>query len=447
MKTYQDMLESRNIVDFVKSAIQDHKNSADYKYAVDADKYARGKNVAIAKYKKLLYTLSGRAVPDNYSANHKCSTNIFQRLIRQQTSYQLSNGVFFENENTKTAIDENFDAKIYNACKTALTESVSFCFVNYDTIQYFGLSEFVPIYDEETGVLMAGIRFWQLADDKPLRATLFEIDGKTELRYHSGKSEIIAEKEAYVKTLGVFENGNSILYGGENYSALPIIPLYTSELKQSELVPIKSQIDAFDLIKSGFANDLDDASMIYWTIDNAGGMDDIDLAKFVQHMKTVKAAVIDGDAGAKAEAHTIEVPYQSRETYLNRLEKDIIKDYGGLDVELLQAGNTTATQIKAAYEAIEQKCDEMEFCLITHILAILSLKGIQDYPTFKRSRISNDTEQTQMVLQSSSVLDTETILRKLPFITDTEVPEILERLNKEEINLSVVGDDDDAIIG
>lgn len=447
MKTYQDMLEAQNIVDFVKSAIQEHKNSADYKYAVDADKYARGKNVAIAKYKKLLYTLSGRAVPDNYSANHKCSTNIFQRLIRQQTSYQLSNGVFFENESTKTAIDDNFDTKIYNACKKSLVESVVFCFVNYDTVQYFGLSEFVPIYDEETGVLMAGIRFWQLADDKPLRATLFEIDGKTELRYHSGKSEIIAEKEAYVKTLGVFENGDSVLYGGENYSALPIIPLYTSELKQSELVPIKSQIDAFDLIKSGFANDLDDASMIYWTIDNAGGMDDVDLAKFIQHMKTVKAAVIDGDAGAKAEAHTLEVPYQSRETYLNRLEKDIIKDYGGLDVELLQAGNTTATQIKAAYEAIEQKCDEMEFCLITHILAILALKGIQDYPTFKRSRIANETEQAQMILQSASVLDTETILRKLPFITDTEVPEILERLNKEEVNLSVGGDDDDAIIG
>lgn len=447
MKTYQDMLEARNIVDFVKSAIQDHKNSADYKYAVDADLYARGRNVAIAKYKKLLYTLSGRAVPDNYSANHKCAINIFQRMVRQQASYQLGNGVFFKNESTKATIDKNFDTKIYNACKTALTQSVAFCFVNYDTVQYWGLSEFVPLYDEETGVLMAGIRFWQLADDRPLRATLFEIDGKTELRYHSGKSEIIAEKEAYVKTLGVFENGDSVLYGGENYSNLPIIPLYASELKQSELVPIKSQIDAFDLIKSGFANDLDDASMIYWTIDNAGGMDDIDLAKFVQHMKTVKAAVIDGDAGAKAEAHTLEVPYQSREAYLKRLEKDIIKDYGGLDVELLQAGNVTATQIKAAYEAIEEKCDEMEFCLITHILAILSLKNIQDYPTFKRSRISNDSEQTQMVLQSSSVLDTETILRKLPFITDTEVPEILERLNKEEIDLSVNGDDDNVVIG
>jgi hypothetical protein len=35
----------------------------------------------------------------------------------------------------------------------------------------------------------------------------------------------------------------------------------------------------------------------------------------------------------------------------------------------------------------------------------------------------------------------------LPFIADNEVPEILERLNKEEIDLSVNGDDDNAIIG
>lgn len=442
MKTYQDMLEAKNVIDFVKEAIHAHRGSREYKTAIEAQEYARGKNVAISRYQKLLYTMSGSAVPDNFSANHKCASNIFQRLMRQEASYQLSNGVYFDNEATKDRIDTNFDVKLYNACKTALTESVVFCFVNADSVQYFGLSEFVPLYDEETGALMAGIRFWQLNDTKPLRATLFEIDGKTELRYHGGISEIISEKEPYVKTIGVFENGDSVVYGGENYSNLPIVPLYASELKQSELVPIKSQIDAFDLIKSGFANDLDDASMIYWTIDNAGGMDDIDLAKFIQHMKTVKAAVVDGDAGAKAEAHTLEVPYQSREVYLNRLEKDIIKDFGGLDIESLQAGNVTATQIKAAYEAIEQKCDELEYCLIEHILTILKFRGIEDYPTFKRSKIANETELTQMILQASTVLDDETIIKKLPFITDTEVDKILERREREDIDTSQVIDDE-----
>lgn len=436
MKTYQDMLKANNIVDFVRGAIQAHKGTEAYKIALTAKEYAKGKNTAITQYRKLLFTISGRAVPDNFSANHKCATNIFQRLCRQEVSYQLSNGVFFSNDNTKSAIDSNFDTKIYNGCKTALVESVSFAFVNTDSIYYWGLSEFVPLYDEETGVLMAGIRFWQLNDQKPLRATLFEIDGKTELRYHGGISEIISEKEPYIKTVGVFENGESVIYGGENYSVLPIVPLYSSELKQSEIVAIKPQIDAYDLIKSGFANDLDDASMIYWTIDNAGGMDDIDLAKFVQHMKTVKAAVIDGDAGAKAEAHTIEVPYQSREVYLERLERDIIKDFGGLDIEKLKSGNVTATQIKAAYESLEQKCDELEYCLIEHILSILKIKGIQDYPTFKRSKMSNETEQTQMVLQASAVLDKETILKKLPFITDTELPEVLERVKSEEMILA-----------
>ena len=60
---------------------------------------------------------------------------------------------------------------------------------------------------------------------------------------------------------------------------------------KAELNTIRTQIDAYDLIKSGFANDLDDVSAIYWTLSNTGGMDDVDLAQFVERMKTVKALV------------------------------------------------------------------------------------------------------------------------------------------------------------
>ena len=63
--------------------------------------------------------------------------------------------------------------------------------------------------------------------------------------------------------------------------------------KQSELVGIREQIDCYDLIKSKFANDIDDASQIYWILQNAGGMDDIDLTRFVERMKTVRAAVVE----------------------------------------------------------------------------------------------------------------------------------------------------------
>ena len=170
--------------------------------------------------------------------------------------------------------------------------------------------------------------------------------------------------------------------------------------------------------------------MIYWTIQNAGGMTDVDLAKFIERIKVVKAATVDDEA--KAEAHTIDVPYQSREAYLNRLEKDIIKDFMGLDAEKLQGGNVTATQIKAAYEPLSEKADRFEAQVIQHICAILKLAGIEDYPRFRRSQMSNESELTQMIMQCANILDTQTILEHLPFLTVDEVPAILERLEKEE---------------
>ena len=215
----------------------------------------------------------------------------------------------------------------------------------------------------------------------------------------------------------------------------PIVPLWANPEKQSELVGKREQIDCYDLIKSGFANDLDDISQIFWTITNAGGMDDVDLAKFIERMKVVKAATIDGDDnGTKAEAHTIDIPYQSRETYLSRLEKDLYKDSMALDTEQIAAGNVTATQIMAAYEPLNEKTDEFEYCVLEFINCILAVAGIEDTATFKRSQIVNRSEETTMILQAAEYLDDETVLRKLPFLTEDEIEGILHRKGAEEID-------------
>lgn len=165
--------------------------------------------------------------------------------------------------------------------------------------------------------------------------------------------------------------------------------------------------------------------MIYWTLENCGGMDDIDLAKFIEHMKTVKAAVVEGGDGAKAEAHTLDVPYQSRETYLTRLENDMYNDAMALNVNQISAGNVTATAINAAYEPLNNKTDQFEYCVREFINALLCLADINDVPSFKRSRIANMTEETNMVLSAKDYLDRETILKHLPFLSSDEIDKLL----------------------
>lgn len=419
MRTYQDLAflgeDEASRKGFVLDAIKEHRATQMYADALDAQQYAKRRNVTILKYQKLLYTLSGEAVPDNFSANHKCVSNFFSRFITQEVQYLLANGVSFINSKTKERLGDNFDSKLQTAAKQALIEGVAFGFFNLDHLEVFQFTEFVPLYDEDNGSLRAGIRFWQISSDKPLRATLYEEDGYTDYidRKGDGKVETLREKRPYQQIVRTSVIDGTEIYDGENYPSFPIVPLWGNPDHQSELVGLRSQIDAYDLIKSGFANDLDDASMIYWTLTNSGGMDDVDLARFVERMKTVKAAVVDSDDGQSATAHTIDVPYQSRETYLARLEKDMYKDAMALDTDNIASGATTATQIKAAYEPLNNKTDQFEYCVNDFVKGILALVGIDDEPTFTRSKIVNTNEEIQILLQAAQYLTEDYVTEKV----------------------------------
>lgn len=437
MKTYQDLLaigeSEKERMDFIASAVAEHKNSEIYKTARIAELYARHQNVTITQYQKLLYTISGKAVPDNYSANHKCASNFFDRFITQQNQYLLGNGVTFEKEETKQKLGRDFDAKMQQAGKAALIGGVSFCFWNFDRVDVFKITELAPIYDEENGTLSAAIRFWQIDESKPIRYVLYEIDGYTEyIKRRDEEMKIYRQKREYREIVRKSEADGVEISNGGNYPGFPIVPLWANDYHQSELVGMREQIDCYDLIKSGFANDLDEASLFYWTLENCGGMKPEDIAKFVHQIKTLHAASVDGDEGAKATAHTMEVPYEGREAYLSRLENDMYNDFMALNVSQIAAGKITATQINAAYEPLNEKTDQFEYQVTTCIHGIFEIAGIDDEPKYRRSKIINQLEETEMVLMASAVLDDETILKKLPWLTPEEVAEVMARKTAED---------------
>lgn len=439
MKTYQDLLEQKTDgerLEFVLEAINEHKTTDLYKTAIVAEEYAKQKNVTISEYRKLLYTLSGKAVADNFSANHKCASNFFDRFITQEVQYLLGNGCVFKDGKTKEKLGgDEFDITLQKGALWSLIGGVAFGLFDIDHIQFFKVTEFVPLIDEEDGSMKAGIRFWQIADNKPLRATLYELDGYTDLiRRNDEDIQILHEKRAYIVNEASTAADGVIFESGENYPTFPIVPLWANQYHQSEIVGIREEIDCYDLIKSGFANDLDDASQIYWTIQNAGGMDDIDLVKFVERLKTIRAAVVD-DNGSQAEAHTIELPYQAREAALTRIEKDLYKDFKALDTEQIAAGNVTATQIEAAYEPLNEKCDMFEFCILDFLKGIFEILGVDDKPTFTRSMIANQPEMTQMIMQSAQYLDEDTVVDLLPFLTP-EQKDTVKQLNAiDKVNM------------
>lgn len=441
MKTYQDFLEvaeksDRERMEFVLSAINNHKDSDLYKQAVIAKEYDAHRNVTIANFQKLLYTLNGKVIPDNYSPNYKLRSNFFANFITQETQYLLGNGVTLKKEENKAKLGAGFDTRLQDAAHDALVGGVSYGFWNLDHLEVFDVTEFVPLLDEENGALRSGIRFWQVCTSKPLRATLFEPDGFTQYIRRSGEEMMILEpKRGYVSVEATSEIDGTELLAYQNYPGFPIIPMYGNRAKQSELVGQREAIDCYDLIKSGFANTVDDASVIYWTISNAGGMDEIDMARFKESMRRIGVGLVDDD-GAKAEAHTLTIPVEAREALLSRISDDLYRDFQMLDVTKLQGGQKTATEINAAYQPMDNKVDQFEYCVIDFLQALFKIVGIEDEPSFTRSKVTNQLEQTQMVLLAANYLDDETILNKLPWLTQEEVAEILKRKSAEEIDRS-----------
>lgn len=437
MQTFQDLLTvgeaEENRMEFVRRAINEHKSSELYITAEIADEYDRKQNRTIVQFQKLLYTVTGQAIPDNISANYKLTSGFFNRFTTQQVQFLLGNGVTWESGTATGKLGDDFDKVLQVAAKYALCGAVAFGFYNFDHVEVFPVLEFAPIYDEENGALRAGIRFWQVAPDKPLRATFYEEDGYTEYIWEDATGRVLKEKQKYILNLRTTAVDGTEIYDGENYPSFPIVPLWANPHKQSELIGLREQIDAYDLIKSQFCNTIDEASFIYWTINNAGGMDDVDLAEFVQRMKTLHVANTE-DTGSTAQANSLEAPHEGREALLDRLSKDMYSDYMALNIDEIKGGANTATQIRAAYEPMNNKADQFEYCVLDFINGILEIAGIEDTPTFTRSYLINTQEEVSTVLQAAQYLDDEYVTRKiLTLLGDGDkADEMLEKLKGEE---------------
>ena len=139
MITYQDMLSAigegdtrreSDVLDFVKKVIRRHQASELYQTAQIADEYDRQKNRTITRFQKILYTMSGEAVPDLFGACYRIPSRFFNRFVTQENQYLLGNGVSWDGEDNP--LGDDFDYVLQDVGKKALCGAVSFGFMNLD---------------------------------------------------------------------------------------------------------------------------------------------------------------------------------------------------------------------------------------------------------------------------------------------------------------------------
>lgn len=439
--TYQDFLKAQDVPEFVNAAIQTYKQSDIYRTAKLADEYDAQHNPTITNTLRTLFNVQGAKVQDVASSNHRIASNLFNRLNTQRCMYSLGNGISFIDpyeardggeDTTKEALGPHFDHTIKEAGYHALIHGVTYLFWDLDKVYEFEATELVPLVDETDGSLKAAIRFWQIDSTKPMHATLYEADGYTKYVTEKGKLVETDKKTAYKITYSYTDAGDIVATQEDNYVALPVVRMYGSRLKQSTLVGMQEAIDAYDLILSGFANDLSDCAQIYWLVENYGGMTDDDLAQFLDRLKLNHVANADTQSGGKVTPYTQEIPYQARQAFLDDLKARIYEDFGALDVHTVAAGATN-DHIDAAYQPLDENASDFEHWVSDAISNLLALQGIEDAPIFKRQRISNLKEQVDILVQEAAWLDQATILRKLPNVSPDEARAVMEGVELEDV--------------
>lgn len=418
------------------SVIADHKTSAVYNVAEIADEYYAGHNVTINNYQKFIRDAYGKAIPDIWSPNHKIACHYYRYLVTQIALYLLGNGVSFAEDSTKEKLGGDFDENCVEALIDALNDGMSFAFVNKDHIQPFSVKEFAPLMDEETSAIRAGVRYWRLDDQKPLRATLYEEDGYTEYIQQSGEDmTVLHEKRPYIQVVAKSEATGEEIVDGQNYPTFPIVPLFNTG-KRSELDGNRELHDAMDLMLSGLINNVDSGEIVYWLFKNAGGMDQPSLNQAIQLLKTAHAVQVDNEDDVTA--HSPEVHFEASKEAIDQLRRQIFDNHMGLDVRNIAGGAATATQIKAAYEPINTKADLLEMQVVKFIRGVLAVLGIDDNPTFTRSVIVNQQEMIQNIVSAGADLPQEYKTRKiLEVLGDIDrADEVLAQLTAEDAGRS-----------
>lgn len=453
--TYQDWEQTpeHERLELLLDIIRQYKSSPDFRQGLVANQYFRAENPAVAgKYLLRPITVeikdesTGKVRKTNRTEKidgNRVFSSFFSRFVIQQNQFLLANGVTLDSEATKKRLGLGFDKALERLGEKALTHGVAWGFWNVDHLEVIEavkdkLSGAVALLDERTSEPMMLVQFWQISRKRPLYVRLYTVNGVVEYSTNEdGKLvEIAASRRAYIRHISRDVLGTLIL-DESNYSTLPVIPLWASEEKRSELtLAIKSKIDLYDRILSDFGDNLDRACDVYWVLNNFGGtMSDIaETLGAIERLKAV-ANISDGTGSAStAEPHTIEVPYAARQAALDILQKQLYSDFMALSMDELTGGSLTNVAIETATLNLNLKADRYEWQCFNFVQKVLRLIGVEtEVIKFKRQTLVNKSETVADIVAMRQDIDRRTALKLNPYIDQEEIEQIMMDVDAESV--------------
>lgn len=393
----------------------------------------------------VVYDKSGRPkrvnaqITNPFVANNRVPYGIFHDIVSQKV-----NTLFHETPliNTTSEVPDIYREQLGYALRQAAIEASicgeSFIYQDNDgNFTVFDTADCIPFYDNQTGVLRALIRFMiKQGDWTKKRSTIAEVYTEAGLAIYQKKGgEITRISELpykFIKETSVILNKVK----GISLSKLPIAIFRNNEDGKSDLTPsIRAKIDVIDLVQSGFINNIEDFSDVFWVLKKTptGSMDDDDYADFFANINRTKKLFAED-----ATPEQFSIPHEARSKAVEMLELQIIKESGVIDTEKLSATQLTTTAIKAATLKLEQKVSDFEWFANETARALVDTyqeyKNIKFEYTidFSKLIINNATETIDNIMKirnDISQLTVLNLLNRLGYVDD--VDRELEQIKKE----------------
>ena len=416
-----------------KKIVDEFKESQHFDYMIKGENYYLSLNDILEREKKVY--IEGLGVKTNpFGANHRLPSGFFAKLVDQKVMHLLGNGVTFaeQEQSLDDYVPESFDEFIIDIGLEASKKAVSWCYFYKENGELRATlipsEQIIPIEDEY-GNIVELIRDFQI--DKTHIRQIYTNEGMKE--YIKKGNGFRLEREVGHYTSYKVYNDEIQEQEEHSFGEIPFIPCYNNKEHISDLFRIKALIDAYDIINSDFANNIDDMQDAYFTLKNYTG-DTKNLSEFMRQLKLYKAVPV--GEGGDVTSHQLEIPTEARKEMLSLLRQQIFETAMGLDMSVVRGSSLTNVAIQAMFVDLDLKTDKFENEIrkfIYHFIGFVNRhdnKNYTDQMTFDRSNITNHAERINTLLSLQGILSQETIIEMLPYDIDLEQEQ--QRLEKEQ---------------
>ncbi len=456
----------------IKTFIDNDQASNRKKLAELGQRYYEG-NHDIRNFRIFFIDAEGNVKEDKFKSNIKISHPFFTELVDQEVQYMLSGKDGFIKSDIpalQAELDsyfnenEDFLSELYEVLTGCVSKGFEYMYAYKNTegktafqcADSLGVVEVraketddgceyvIFCYVDKIGKDNKLIKRIQVMDSKQTYFYCQEDDGqikKDDSVEHNPRPHAIYKKD-----------GDDATYY-EDFGFIPFFRLDNCKKQFSGLKPIKHLIDDYDLMSCGLSNNIQDTNESLYVVKGFQG-DNLD--ELMLNIKAKKHIGVDEDGGV--EIHTIDIPYEARQTKLDLDEKNIYRFGMGFNSAQLGDGNITNIVIKSRYALLDLKCNKLEIRLKQFMRKLLKvvLKEINDlngtdyqmkdvYFNFEREIMTNASDNAQIeltdaqkqqvqittLLNLASYLDNETLMQNICDVLDIDYDEIKDKLPEQ----------------